>query len=258
MSAGVARGQPGLAGAALGLGQFLGQGQPGTGSRTDRVGGHAVATQIAGQRAGQADDALLGGGVVGLAHVAQPGLGRCVHDPTRALLAEDLGGELGHREVTLEVDVDDDVPLVLGHVEDHPVAQDAGVVDQDVEPAERVERLLDHALAGVHVGHRVVVGDGVAAGVLDRGHDLVGRSGLAVEFAALGAAVVVDHDPCALRREQQGVSAANPAAGAGHDRDAAIKSITHEIGVLSEAVGCAGRIQGGLQLDGTGNFLLQR
>ena len=196
----------------------------------DRVGGHAVASEVAGQRAGQADDALFGGGVVGLAHVAQTGLRRGVDDPARALLAEDLGGELGHGEVTLEVDIDDDVPFLFGHVEDHPVAQDAGVVDQDVEPSEGVERLLDHALASGHVGDRVVVGDSIAAGVLDRGHDLVGGCRLAVEFAALRAAVVVDHDLRALGGEQEGVSASDSASGAGHDRDAAFESITHGTG----------------------------
>ena len=36
----------------------------------------------------------------------------------------------------LQVHRDDRVPLRLAHVEDHPVAQDAGVVHQDVEAAE--------------------------------------------------------------------------------------------------------------------------
>jgi hypothetical protein len=47
---------------------------------------------------------------------------------------------VGHGEVTLEVDVDDDVPLVLGHREAHAVAQDPGVVDHDVDPAEPLDR----------------------------------------------------------------------------------------------------------------------
>ena len=36
-------------------------------------------------------------------------------------------------ELTVEVDGDDRVPLLLGHVEDHPVAQDPCDVNHDVD-----------------------------------------------------------------------------------------------------------------------------
>ena len=39
------------------------------------------------------------------------------------------------REVALQVDADDGVPVLLGHVEAHGVAEDAGVVHEDVEAA---------------------------------------------------------------------------------------------------------------------------
>ena len=42
----------------------------------------------------------------------------------------------------VEVDLQDHIPFFLGHVEDHAVAQDTGVVDQDVYPAEDVEAVL--------------------------------------------------------------------------------------------------------------------
>ena len=51
--------------------------------------------------------------------------------------------------MALEVDGDDGVPLLLGHVDQHPVAQDAGVVDQHVEVAERLDGGVDHALAAL-------------------------------------------------------------------------------------------------------------
>ena len=44
-----------------------------------------------------------------------------------------------------------------------PVAQDPGVVDEDVEIAERVDGGVDERLAAVPVGDVVVVGDGLAA-----------------------------------------------------------------------------------------------
>ena len=43
------------------------------------------------------------------------------------------------------------------------VAQDAGVVHEDVEAAERVDRGADDVLGAFEVGDAVVVGDGLAA-----------------------------------------------------------------------------------------------
>ena len=59
--------------------------------------------------------------------------------------------------------LDDRVPLGLGHVDEHAVAQDAGVVDEHVEAAEGVDGLLHDALGAVAVGDVVAVGDGLAA-----------------------------------------------------------------------------------------------
>ena len=79
-------------------------------------------------------------------------------------------------ERPLEVDLDDRVPLCLGHVGEHPVAQDAGVVDDDVEPAEAVDRALHHPTGGLEVADVVGVGDGLAAHALDLVDDLLGGS----------------------------------------------------------------------------------
>ena len=57
----------------------------------------------------------------------------------------------------------------------HAVAEDAGVVDQHVEVAERVDRGVDHALGAVPVGDVVAVGDGLAAGGGDLVDHLRGR-----------------------------------------------------------------------------------
>ena len=111
------------------------------------------------------------------------------------------------------VDLVDEVPIGLCHLLERDIAQDAGVVDQDVELAPRVDRGLDDLIA---VLDGVVVGDRLAAFLFDLGDDLVGRRrGLA--FAGEAAAEVVDDDLRASRREQQRVRAAEAAAGAGHD-----------------------------------------
>ena len=115
---------------------------------------------------------------------------------------------------------DDRVPLVLFHVHEHPVAQDAGVVDEDVEPAERVDRVLDEAAGAGEVGDVLAVGDGLAARGLDLGDDLLRRRQVGA-LAGERAAEVVDDDLRAGRGERERVRAADAAPGAGDDRDLA-------------------------------------
>ncbi len=105
------------------------------------------------------------------------------------------GGEVGGVEVALEVDPDDGVPLVLGHREDHPVAQDARVVDQDVELSVRLDRQLDQRAGLLVVGDVAEVGDGAAARRADLVGDLLGRGrGRLAGAVAARLPVVVDDD----------------------------------------------------------------
>ena len=67
------------------------------------------------------------------------------------------------REVTLEVHGDDGVPLGLGHVDDHTIAKDAGVVHQDVQVTEGLDGRVDEVLSAFPVGDVVGVGDRFAA-----------------------------------------------------------------------------------------------
>ena len=62
------------------------------------------------------------------------------------------------------VDAVDEVPVLLGDLLERRVAEDAGVVDDDVDLAEGVDRRLDDLRA---VLDGVVVRDGLAARVLD-------------------------------------------------------------------------------------------
>ena len=91
------------------------------------------------------------------------------------------------------MDVDDRVPLGLGHVRQHPVAQDAGVVDQDVEVAERVDRRSDHALGTLEVGDVLAVGDRLTAHRRDLVDHLLGRAEVAAGTVDRAAEVVDDH-----------------------------------------------------------------
>jgi hypothetical protein len=113
----------------------------------------------------------------------------------------------------------DEVPVFGAHLRVGDIAEDAGVVDDDVDTAEGVEGAL-HDLVAVLDG--VIVGDRGAAGGLDLVDDLVGgRRRLAL--AGEAAAEVVDDDLGAARRQEQRVGAAQAAAGARDDRDLAIE-----------------------------------
>ena len=190
-----------------------------------------VAGQLLGQDLAERGDARLGRAVVALPGVGeQARRARRVDDVARlgpavlGLLAPVGGGPPARGEVALQVDAHDVVPLGLGHVDEHAVAQDAGVVDEDVEVAERLDRRVDEALGALPVGDVVAVGDGLAAERLDLGDDLVGRAVVGAG-AVVGAAAVVDDDLGPFGGEQQGVLAAEAAPGPGDDRDAPFESI---------------------------------
>ena len=118
--------------------------------------------------------------------------------------------------MTLQVDVDDGVPLLLGHVDEDAVPQDAGVVDQHVQVAERFHGAVDQALPAFPVGHVVGVGDGFAAHALDLVGHLLGRRAV-VAAAVHRPTEVVDHDLGALAGEEQCVFPADTPTGPSDD-----------------------------------------
>ena len=83
------------------------------------------------------------------------------------------------REVALEVHGDDGVELVLAGVGEHPVADDARVVHQDVETAELLDRRLDQAVGLRPVGDVGPTGHGFAAGSGDLVDDALGGAATA-------------------------------------------------------------------------------
>ena len=102
------------------------------------------------------------------------------------------GGDLGAEEGAAQVDLEHPVEVLVGEVEEGPIAQDAGVVHPDVDAAElglgRPEDPVD-PLAG---GHGVVVRDGLAPLGLDLLHDAIGGLGGATAAVAVAAEVVHD------------------------------------------------------------------
>lgn len=132
------------------------------------------------------------------------------------------GGRTHDREVALEVNGDDRVPLLLRHVEDHPLAEDARAAHQHVEIAELAEREIDDRPAPVHRRHALRARDGLAARRADRGHDLIGR--FARRVAPVDAdSVVVDHHLRPGRGEAERHRPPDPRASSRHHRDLALE-----------------------------------
>jgi hypothetical protein len=102
-------------------------------------------------------------------------------------------------------------------VEDH-VAQDAGIVDDAIEPAEMIGRGLHDLAGGDRFRHRLEIGNRRAAALLDLlDHLLGGRS--ARTGTVGGDAGIVDDDLGAFRRAQQRDLPPDAAACAGDDDD---------------------------------------
>jgi hypothetical protein len=120
---------------------------------------------------------------------------------------------LDHEEHRVDVGLEGALKLLLADVEDVLVGVLlAGVVDEDVEPAELVHRLGDDRVAMGFLAKVAGYRDRAAALGLD---DAPGLGGV-VMLAQIG-----NGDVGALAREQGGDRAADAAVGAGDDRDLA-------------------------------------
>src|SRR5690554_5853665 len=174
-----------------------------------------------GQGAGQTIEAELGHAVVGLTEVAvDAGGGGGEDDAPEVLLLHLVPRSMSDLVGPFHMNLVDQIPVGVGHLGKTLVAQDAGVVHDDIHPAEVIHGAL-YDLVAIH--NAVRVGNGSAAGGLDFFHDL--QRSLAVGTFPLGAAAeIVDHDLGTVFGEQQGMRPANAAAGAGYDNGLVFKT----------------------------------
>src|SRR6266550_5580578 len=194
---------------------------PGPRDGTDRVHRDAVLAEVAGSDLGEAADRGLGGAVVRLAGIPEQPRSRAERDDAApALLAHVSARVADAGERALQVHGEDGIPLLLAHVEDHAVAQDAGTGDEDVDAAEPGPRRADDTPGALPVGHRIGARDGFPTVPLDLGDDVEGRPA-GRRPAVDGDPVVVDDDLRAGGRERARHAAADAAPAAGHHRDAA-------------------------------------
>ena len=112
----------------------------------------------------------------------------------------------GRGEVTLQMNGNYGVPLGFVHVDEHPVAEDPRVVDEDVQPPERIERALNHSSCSLEVGDVLRIGDGLSACGRDLRDDIGGGRAL-LGLAGERRAEVVDDDTGAGRGERESVRA---------------------------------------------------
>ena len=115
------------------------------------------------------------------------------------------------------MDVHDEIEVVRRHVPDRPVAHDAGIVDDDVELAVRVDGLLHHIVCLLLVADVAVVRRGGAASSLDDADDHVGIS--AATLTADRRADIVDDHCGAVFRDFERMAATDAVAGSGDEGD---------------------------------------
>ena len=121
------------------------------------------------------------------------------------------------------MDIDHLAEVVEAHLDEGLVAQDAGVVDQDIDPAEAFLDEGDHLVDGGGVGHGSAVGDRFTAGRDDLVDDQLRRADRAAR-AITRAAEIVNHDLGTAGRQRQRIGAAEAAAGPGNDGDAPVET----------------------------------
>src|SRR5712692_9733685 len=202
------------------LGQHVGQRRLDV-ARSDCVRPHAARRQLAGQRLREPDDARLRRRVVRLPRIAvEADDAGHVDDRPAALAHHPAGGSAAGVEDAAEVRVENCVPVLVRHPRDQPVPRQARVVDEDVQ----VAGFLDQACRLVRVGD---VGLDCAAADL-RGEGL----------RLVRARAVADDDLCACSCQLGRDRAADPARGAGDERELALQraELTHRYVVESNSL----------------------
>ena len=141
-------------------------------ARADRVDAHTFLAEFGGERLGEAEHAVLGGGVgrrTRRAHMHE-GLDRADIDDASLAGAQRREESVRHVENAGEVDRDDVFPVVdhgLCRTQHAVAADDAGIVDEDRDLPDLVGDLLRHRDAVLAPGDVERKAFGLAAGIAD-------------------------------------------------------------------------------------------
>ena len=124
------------------------------------------------------------------------------------------------------MDLHNRVEILVGHLVEVTVAQDAGVVHHRVDAAEFLDTRPDHRARGVRIGDVAAIGDRIAARRPDLGNNLLRRAfGLARAFQRRPQ--IVNHNSSAFRGCHQGDVAPDPTAGPGDQNHLSVKCFCH-------------------------------
>ena len=136
------------------------------------------------------------------------------------------GADEVHREHTLELLGGDRLDRTGASF---PTTGEAGVVHDDVELPERVDRALDRVCGALERRDVAVIGDGVPSRGLDLRHHRVGDRRVAALAVELGTHVA-HHDPRAARSQQQRMRTTDAASPAGHNGHPAVEALSGRSG----------------------------
>ena len=123
----------------------------------------------------------------------------------------------GNPKAAAKVHVDDGIEVFPGHPMENGIAQDAGVIDDDIELAEIIDRAVYDSLGGLEVGHALEVGHRLAACRSYFLDNVFGRRSRLPGAVEMSPEVVDDHLG-ALFSHQEHFFAADSASGPGDDR----------------------------------------
>ena len=134
--------------------------------------------------------------------------------------------------------IEDQLPVLRFHFQKGLVPENPGIVDQDVNRVEGLQRRLDYIFAAFNGGDTVIVCNGFTSQRLDRCNHLIGRFFGPLPRSVRRAPQVVNHHPGAPFGQLQRIHSAEPGAGTGDNRHAAIKSnlVFNHVAVFENAV----------------------
>ncbi len=136
------------------------------------------------------------------------------------------------------MDIENRFPVFRIHFDKAFVPENAGVVDQNIHGAERIQCRFNDIFTAFRSGNTVIVGHGLTAGRLDLIDHFVRRS-LVAAGSVPASAEIIDHDVGAPFGQIKSVNPAQAAPGPGYDRHFAVKTdvILGNLTVFTKAVG---------------------
>ncbi|MNZ71326.1 hypothetical protein D3C78_896860 [compost metagenome] len=179
-------------------------------ARRNRVDAHTLGRIFDAQRAGQAEQAMLGHRVREAARNDVGGMGgRDIDDAADALLDHLRQHRLATVPGTIEVDGKAATPVFLGHFQRIAEYVDPGAVDQHIDPAVQVDRQPGHGVQILLTRHVGLDRHHIGALVPPVRRDLL-------DFLGLN---VADDQPGLLGREGRHNRFTNPLGGTGQQYD---------------------------------------